>query len=547
MAVVEMEVARVLPVTHGDKPDVRGLTAVVGRFSPPASYGWAAARVGAATCLLWLARHAVDKGQAAMLYLPVVLSCSLRLGFGPAVFGAVLSFLCLDFFFLRPYYSFSVSNPKDLISLFVFLAVALTTTRLASQVERRSAEAQAREAELTTLNRASETVSREVVDDLLLAALGAQIIETCHAGRCLIYRRGPTGLTLMAGHSSPEDRFDPEMIVAVGEEALQFDQVVGFGKSMDLWAKAVAMVDTASRGAGELGAYVPLRAQEELVGLLHVGPREDGARYSAAEERLILTLANHAAVVIARQALAARAAQVEVLREADMLKDALLSLVSHELRSPLAAIKASASGLMQPGGEWDSGARMEAVAAIDREADRLAGLVSNLLDLSRLEAGAWLPNKDWCDVADVVGAVLGRFRSEPADRVRVTVEAGVPLIRADYTQVALVVSNLLDNALKYSNGPIDVRLAPDFNGQDEDPCGMTLTVRDYGEGLAPGDEERLFTRFYRSARHASSAVHGTGLGLALCHAIVVAHEGVIEAANAVEPPGAIFAVRLPVG
>ena len=154
------------------------------------------------------------------------------------------------------------------------------------------------------------------------------------------------------------------------------------------------------------------------MGVLHVGPRVDGQPFSAMDERLILTLANHAAVVIARDALADQAAQAQALREADALKDSLLSLVSHELRTPLAAIKASASGLLQPDGVWEDAARQEALAAINQEADRLTGLVSNLLDLSRLEAGAWRPHKDWCDLAEVAGTALDRLSDAEAARVQ---------------------------------------------------------------------------------------------------------------------------------
>ncbi len=300
--------------------------------------------------------------------------------------------------------------------------------------------------------------------------------------------------------------------------------MIGFGSSRHLWAKALSETEAPllAPGSPALGVYVPLRAADALVGILHVGPRDDGRPYSAWEERLILTLANHAAVVIARDLLAEQAAEAAALREADTLKDALLSLVSHELRTPLAAIKASASGLLQTEAAWSEAQRQEALAAINSEADRLSGVVGNLLDLSRLEAGAWQPRKDWCDLAEVAGTALDRLPAAEAARVEMDAAPDLPLIQADYTQIALVLTNLLENAVKYTpaGSPIHLGIQPAHDGQNEQPSGITVRVRDFGAGIAPGEEERLFERFYRSPRHQGGSIHGTGLGLALCQAIV---------------------------
>jgi two-component system sensor histidine kinase KdpD len=338
--------------------------------------------VGLATLAFWLSRHYLDRGQASLLYLPVVISCSVWFGFGPAVFGAVLSFLCWNFFFLPPHYTLVVSDPKEWLALFVFLLVAITTARLASLAQDRA------------------------------------------------------------------------------------------------------------------------RAAQEL---------------------------------------AETAARAEALREADMLKEALLSLVSHELRTPLAAIKAAASGLIEPGAVWEEGARRDIIASIDREADRLSTVVSNLLDLSRLEAGSWNPERDWCDPGEIVSTVLDRLTQDEADRVRVAVDDGMPMIKADYVQIALVLTNMLRNALKYTpeGSAVDVTVT---KAADR----VVFAVRDYGAGIEPAEAPELFKRFYRGARHRQGPVHGTGLGLALCEAIVRAHGGTIAAGNAGdgEPAGAVFTVAL---
>ncbi|MEO7717168.1 MAG: ATP-binding protein, partial [Capsulimonas sp.] len=341
---------------------------------------------------------------------------------------------------------------------------------------------------------------------------------------------------------------DPQtlsQIQRLADAACANDRVIGLGEGQHLWAKAVSGMDVSPES---LGVYIPLHAADTLVGVLHVGPRADGRPYSALEERLILTLANHAAVVIARDLLAQQASEATALREADTLKDALVSLVSHELRTPLAAIKASVSGLLQPDAVWSHDARQEALIAIDSEADRLSGVVNNLLDLSRLEAGAWLPRKDWCDLAEVAGTALDRLPASEASRVTLDAEDDLPLASADYTQIALVLTNLLENAIKYTPpaSPIQLTLKSSRDGSEP---GVLATVRDFGAGLAPGEEGHLFERFYRGQTHQGGPIHGTGLGLALCQSIVLAHGGRIWASNAPagEPRGAVFSFFLPKG
>jgi two-component system sensor histidine kinase KdpD len=514
-------------------------------------FAWATAGTLAATGTLWLFRFSLDKGQASLLYLPVVIACALRFGFAPALAGAILSFLCWDFFFLPPFHQFLVSDPRDWLSLVIFLIAAMTTAWLASEARRQTEAAQTREHETRTLYEAGEAISSEIEAARLLPALAERIVQACRATRCVVLRRtGSEALLPVA--TFPTEPLSPEdlrRIAQLSQVAAEHFQVIGFGTTRHLWEKALegmgAPGEREPKGS-EIGVYVPLRAQGSLVGALHVGPRSDGRPFTEQDQRLILALANYAAVVIARQTLADEAAQAAALREADTLKDALLSLVSHELRTPLAAIKAAASGLRSRGAVWPEAARAEAVETIDVEADRLTTLVSNLLDLSRLEAGAWNPSKDWCDLLEIVGTALDRLPEPDADRVQVTTGDDLPLIRADYVQIALVLTNLLGNAAKYtpSGSPIHVSLSL----AETTPPVVRVDVRDFGEGITSGDEEAIFTRFHRSARHAGGTVHGTGLGLALCRAVIGAHGGCIWARDAPHsgPPGAIFSFSLPI-
>ena len=509
-------------------------------------FAWAAGGTFAATGVFWLCRAYFDKGQASLLYLPVVLACAIRFGFAPALAGAVLSFLCWDFFFLPPFYTFAINDPRDWISLLIFLIAAMTTARLASQARLQAEAAQTRERETQTLYEASEAMSSEVEAARLLPALAERVVQVCRATRCMVLRRTHSGALLPVALVSPEPLSADDLgrIGQLSQASGEHYQVIGFGATRHLWEKALEGMNLP--GSREIGVYVPLRVQENLVGVLHVGPRRDGKPFTEQDQHLILALANHAAIVIARQTLADEAAQTTALREADTLKEALLSMVSHELRTPLAAIKAAASGLRQRGGVWPEAARTEAIETIDTEADRLTNLVSNLLDLGRLEGGAWNPSKDWCDLTEIVGTALDRVSDAEAARIEVHAAEELPLVRADYVQIALVLTNLLQNALKYTpvSGPIHVslQLAP------LPRPGVRVDVRDFGEGITPGDEDAIWNRFYRSARHADSTVHGTGLGLSLCRAVIDAHGGRIWARNVPEsePSGAIFSFWLPI-
>lgn len=499
-------------------------------------YVWSAAGVIAATGCFWLAHAYVDKGQASLLYLPVVIACAIRFGFGPAVLASVFSFFCWNYFFIVPTFTLTVNDKKDWLSLVVFLVAAVSTSQLAARGQQEAAQARAREAEIATLFDASVALSQEVSAAPLLAVLAEQLQTLCRSTHCLVFQHNIQGQGLqVAGGNATASTIpaaEREQIQAAARQAYEEDQITGVG--------APPAGEPASSGV-----VVPLRAATALVGVLYVGPREDDQPYSPLEERLILTLANHAATVIAREALAEQAAQAAVLRDADALKDALLSMVSHELRTPLATIKASASGLLQRDAHWEEEPRREALAAIDREADRLTGLVDHLLDLSRLEAGAWHPSKDWCALPEIIATVLDRLPDATATRIAIGIPGDLPLLRVDYIQIALVLQNLLENAAKYAPGdaPIKVHARQAENGDR-----VVITVRDFGGGILPGEEQQLFMRFFRGTPHRDGTIHGTGLGLALCEALVRAHGGDIRADNAPagELPGAVFTVCLPV-
>jgi two-component system sensor histidine kinase KdpD len=259
------------------------------------------------------------------------------------------------------------------------------------------------------------------------------------------------------------------------------------------------------------------------------------------ERRTVESLANHAAVVLERDRLFRTETQALALREADRLKTALLSMVSHDFRSPLASIKASASALLQDGAPLEPETQHDLLRGIDQSVDRLNRVVGNLLALSRLEADAWRPQAEPTDPAELVGAALASLSEEQNRRVQVRLDPACGDVLLDAVQMGQVLLNLVDNALKYSpaGSPVEVRAMRDARA-------FVLEVLDRGPGPAAGEEERIFERFYRAPGFRESAVPGVGIGLAVCRGLVEAHGGRLTARRRPEG-GAVFRIVLPPG
>jgi two-component system sensor histidine kinase KdpD len=285
-------------------------------------------------------------------------------------------------------------------------------------------------------------------------------------------------------------------------------------------------------GAGAL--YVPLLGSRGTVGVL--GLRPEDPRPLQAPERLhqLETFASQTALALERARLAEEAERAQVHAETERLRNSLLSSVSHDLRTPLASITGAASTLLEGEARLDPATRRDLLEALHEEADRLTRLVQNLLEMTRLEAGALQPRSEWHPIEEVVGAALGRFAKALAPRTVTTrIPPELPLIPMDDVLIEQVLINLIDNVLKYTppGSPIEVA-AEDIGG------AVLVEIADRGPGLPPGEEKLIFEKFHRS--DAGRSARGAGLGLAICRGIVQAHGGRIWAENR---PGGGVAVR----
>jgi two-component system sensor histidine kinase KdpD len=346
-------------------------------------------------------------------------------------------------------------------------------------------------------------------------------IHEVFAGQVVILRPGPEGgLVLEAAHPAPFEIDADES--GVGRWVYEHRQMAGLGTDTLPGAQAL---------------YVPLIASQGIVGVLGVRLQNVQAFADPEQLHLLETFANQAALAIERAQLAEEAQQAQVRAEAERLRNALLSSVSHDLRTPLATIMGSASSLLEDGTHFQRGTWQDLLQSIVDEAERLNRLVSNLLNMTRLEAGALAVKKEWHPLEEVVGTALARMEKRLRDRpVNIRLPANLPLVHIDGVLIEQVFINLLDNGVKHT----PVRSGIDISASVSDGT-MLVEVADRGPGFTPGEEERVFDKFYRGQTTGS---RGVGLGLTICRAIIEAHGGKIWAENRVGG-GAVFRFTLP--
>ena len=456
-------------------------------------YVLAAVLVAVTTVIFFLLREALDTSLVALLYLlPVGLITALG-GLGPGITSALSAFLTFNYFFIKPYYTFTVHQPIDLVILMVFLIVAVVISQLVGRAQAGMATARAREREATELYELS-TVLAGLHDGRAIGQVLADHIQTTFQGERLELDLGSAHqqTIILPSDASAPDR-PPKLSLPI----------------------------RAARGA--LGEIKLWRAAPD---------------FSSSEKRLLQTFASQGALALERARLAQAESRARVLEESDRLKSAILSSVSHELRTPLATIKASISSLRSGEVNWNSAARSELIAVIDDESDHLNLVVGNLLDMSRLESGALHPRREWNILSEIVGGVLVRMRRlNDNHKIEIDIPEDLPLLPVDYVQLEQVFTNLLSNSAKYAPPNTVIRI----DARVRDETSVLIQVSNQGPHVPEEDLERIFDKFYRIT--ASDRVTGTGLGLSICKGIVEAHGGQIWAENL--PDGFAFNFTVP--
>jgi two-component system sensor histidine kinase KdpD len=475
-----------------------------------------------------------------LLLVPVIVLVARASGVRASATAAVLAFVMLDFLFIPPYYRLTVAELPEWIGLVVFLIVALVSGQQAGQLRQRERAAMRRQRELELLNQLSFSIASEKSASATAELVVSQVAEVLDARRAALYGgaggiRNTNRCLAVAGESVPSP--DEGALVAW---VLRTSKGVGVPASGSVpWNQRLVSVGAAEAipGVSAEGAYLPLQTTTSLEGVLVVVPSSPG-RLSDDDVRLLAAVANLAASSIERQRLEEDAAHAEALREADRLKSTLVSSVSHELKTPLAAATARVTGLIEEGDSCEPARVQEELTAVADDLERLNDSIGDLLDFSRLESDAWQPHFDYYDLRDILGTVLSRLASSHRDRVRFDLAEDLPDVHADFAQLARALNNLIENALLYSSPGTDVVV-----GARSTDGAVELWVVDSGPGVPDSDKPHIFEKFYRGTA-AAGVPSGTGLGLAITREIVRTHGGTTTVED-VLPHGARFVLTLP--
>ncbi len=460
--------------------------------------------VGLGTLFGMLFRGSIEPTNLVMIYLVVVVISAIYLGRGPSLVAALAGVLAFDLFLIPPYYTFAVSDTQYILTFIALLAISLVVSTLTVRVREQAEAAIQGEARANALY----SLGRDLTSVTDLEQVGRTVIAHISEvfGRQVAIFLPKDGQVGLFAHSP--DYLPDENEVAVANWAFQHEQPAGRG--------------TDTLPAASVRCH-PLKTARGLVGVLAVRPAESGGFLTLEQRQSLMAFADQAALSIERAVLAEQAKQAELLSAADKLQTALLNSISHDLRTPLVSITGALSTLEQGDQHLNESAHHSLVHTAREEADRLNRLVGNLLDMTRLEAGALKVKREPCDVEDLIGTALGQMEERLGGRsVDVDVAPGAPMISADFVLIVHVLNNLLDNALKYSpnDSPLDVKARTAENE-------VWITVMDRGMGIPKEDLERVFDKFYRVQR--PEQVTGTGLGLAICRGIIEAHNGRIWA------------------
>jgi two-component system sensor histidine kinase KdpD len=460
-----------------------------------------------------------------LVFLMAVLGSAIAWGLLPSLFACLLSVLAYNFFFIPPLHTFTIADPENVVALFFFLLVAIVVSNLTAATRRQVVSVRARAkatAELYAFSRKLAGIGG--LDDLLWAT-AYQVSSMLNLNTVLLLPERETGTLALASGYPPEDILD-NADMAAARWCWEHNRAAGRG------------ADTLPGGKW---LFLPLRTGSGPVGVIGIDRNEPGPLLTPDERRLLDALVDQAAVAIERVSLARGLAEARVLAETERLRAALLTSISHDLRTPLASILGTASSLRSFADKYDATEREELLATLQDEAERLNRFVGNLLDMTRLEAGAIDLRLDLVDIAEIVGAALERAGSVLAHhRIEVEIAPDLPMVRLDAILFEQVLFNLLDNAAKYAppGSRVDLRARRDGDV-------VTIEVMDEGPGIPSGDLERVFDKFYRvQAQDRRRA--GTGLGLAICRGFVEAQGGRIEAENRDDRSGAVLTVRIPV-
>jgi len=487
------------------------------------AYWYATLTVGLALGVGEAIGQIVTLPNISLIFLTSVLFSAVAWGLWPALWSALLSVLAYNFFFLPPLYTFTIADPANVLTLIAFSIVAIITSNLASRTRAQAITASARAnttAELYAFAR--KLAGTATLDDVLWAA--AYQVAFMLKVRVVILLPDEMGRPEVGAGYPPEDELD-EADLAAARWTWDHNRPAGRG------------ADTLPGGKR---LFLPLRTGRGAIGVIGIDRDGAGAILTPEERRLLDALGDQAAIAIERTKLAEDIDEARLLAETERLRSALLTSISHDLRTPLASIIGAITSLRSYGEGYDIMARTELMATVQDEAERLNRFVGNLLDMTRLESGALEPKRGYVDLGEIIGSSLDRTAKVlHGHKVEMELAPDLPMLNVDAVLMEQVMVNLLDNAAKYAPPGSLVRI--DAYRQDG---SVAIDVRDEGPGIPQDALERVFDKFYR-VRAGDRQRAGTGLGLAICRGFVEALGGRIVARNRPDRSGAVLHITFP--
>ncbi len=456
-----------------------------------------------------------------LLFLLAVLGAASAAGFIAAMMAAILSALAYNFFFIAPVETFTIASPHEVFALAVFIVAALLAGSLASRIREQAQAARQRAADMQALYDFSRKLAGTAKPEEVLWASVTQLQGSVRRNVVMLLPKGED-LEVVAA-------WPPDTELGVSE------------LTAARWANSRS--EPSGSGTGTLPncrfQFRPLMSPHGVVGVCGFEPGEDGLDSNA--ERKLAAILDQAATAIDRARLSSESTEQAARLEGERYREALLSSISHDLRTPLATITGSVTSLRELGDRMPPESRDDLLQSIEEESARLTRFVANLLDMTRITAGTLQAKRDWVDVADVIRSAVNRARKYfPSQSFETGIAKDLPVIRADSVLLGQVLFNLLDNAAKYGSGdPVNVYARRDANE-------IVVSVTDHGKGIPAEDLDRIFEKFYRRSK-SDGRSPGTGLGLSIARGFIEAMGGRIHAESpAVKKRGTRIVMRFPV-
>lgn len=489
----------------------------------PVPYVMSMLGIGAALAIAWFIRPWLGVESVDLVFLTAIVGIAVRYGLAPSLAASVVGSMCYNFFFLPPLFTFAIADGTNASAFVSFIIVSIIVSNVAGLARAQAVLASSRVATTESLYAFSRKLSRAVGLDDVLWATAYQIASMLKV-RVVLLLPENGAIAVRAGYP-PEDTLDASD-VAAATWAWKNDRAAGRG------------ADTLP-GAQRL--FLPMRTGRATVGVVGIDSDKPGPLLTPDQRRLFDALIDQAALAIERVHLVEDVDRVARTMETERLRSALLTSISHDLKTPLAAVLGSASTLRDLSENLSDAQKADLLGTIIDESERLNRFIANLLDMTKLESGAVVPNSSLHDLSEIVGSTLRRAsRILAHHEIRVDLARDLPMIRVDAVLFEQVLFNLLDNAAKYASEGSAITIRSLMDGDS-----ILLDVLDEGEGIPVADVELIFDKFYR-AQKGDRVRAGTGLGLAISRGFIEAMDGTIVAANRTDRKGAVFTITLPV-